>query len=407
MMPNSISRHFRGGARRIVSLFVVTVVVLSWAMTVSAAAESTGPESPGQVTAILVRPIHDAQVVLGDDGMDHVEYELLVVSVFGDPVTLSSVAVVDPAGRVLVRISGDVLAAATQNLYTKAASPVIPPSAAVSVDVDLALRPGTVPPRVTHRIAYTVPADSPSAPIIGSTEIDGPEVAINRQPATVIKPPLQGDGWLATTACCKPNLHRDLRLAIDGSRFDTGETFAVDWAKVKNDRLSDGDGSTNEQYYAFGADVLAVADGTVVFVQDGKPEAAPNAATIPLDQTDFGGNQVMIKIAPNVYAVYEHLQPGSLKVKVGDVVKAGAPVAKLGNTGPSAGPHLHFELLNRPNLFSARSLPFVIQRYALAGTVDIATAEADHLVISPDSRQVRAAYPLWGGIQNFPPTKAN
>ena len=87
MMPNSISRHFRGGARRIVSLFVVTVVVLSWAMTVSAAAESTGPESPGQVTAITVRPIHEAQVVRGDDGKDHVEYDLLVVNVVGDPVT--------------------------------------------------------------------------------------------------------------------------------------------------------------------------------------------------------------------------------------------------------------------------------------------------------------------------------
>ena len=35
--------------------------------------------------------------------------------------------------------------------------------------------------------------------------------AINRRPATVIKPPLKGDGWLATTACCTPNLHRDLR----------------------------------------------------------------------------------------------------------------------------------------------------------------------------------------------------
>ena len=43
----------------------------------------------------------------------------------------------------------------------------------------------------------------------------------------------------------------------------------------------------------------------------------------------------------------------------------------------------------------------------VAGTVDIATAEADHLVISPDSWQVRSAYPLWAGIQNFPPTKAN
>ena len=101
--------------------------------------------------------------------------------------------------------------------------------------------------------------------MVGSLEVDAPEVAINREPAMVIRPPLKGKGWLATTACCKPNVHRDLRVAIDGVRIETAETFAVDWAKVKNDRLFDGDGKRVEQYYGFGEDVLAVADGTVVY----------------------------------------------------------------------------------------------------------------------------------------------
>ena len=90
-----------------------------------------------------------------------------------------------------------------------------------------------------------------------------------------------------------------------------------------------------EDYYGFGADVLAVADGTVVFTQDGVPEQTPSTV-LPADkQADIRGNKVVVKIAPRVFAVYEHLQPGSLTVKVGDVVKAGAVLAKLGNTGPS------------------------------------------------------------------------
>ena len=186
----------------------------------------------------------------------------------GDPVTLSSVTVLDPAGKELDRIDGDKLAAATQNLYTHAPVRAIPSSGAVAVEVDLALAPGTVPARVTNRIAYTLPAGAPSAAVLGATEVDGPEVAVNRRPAIVIKPPLEGNGWLATTACCGPNPHRDLRLAVDGSRIETPETFAVDWGLVKGDRLFEGDGSTNEQFYGFGADVLAVADGTVVFTQD-------------------------------------------------------------------------------------------------------------------------------------------
>ena len=69
-------------------------------------------EDYGRPTAILVSPIHEAQVVRGDDGMDHVEYELLVVSVFPEPVTLSSVIVLDPGGKELMRMDGAALAAA-------------------------------------------------------------------------------------------------------------------------------------------------------------------------------------------------------------------------------------------------------------------------------------------------------
>jgi hypothetical protein len=225
-------------------------------------------EGYGRPTTILVSPIHEAQIVRGDD-------ELLVVNVFSEPVTLSSVTVLDPAGKELMRIEGGTLAAATQTLFAKTATPIVPASAAVSVDVDLMLPPDTAPERVTHRIVYTLKADSELALMVGGLEVDAPEVAINRQPAIVIRPPLKGNGWLATTACCKPNVHRDERIAIDGVRIETGETFAVDWAKVKNDRLFDGDGKRVEQYYGFGEDVLAVADGTVVSIRDGMPDQTP------------------------------------------------------------------------------------------------------------------------------------
>jgi hypothetical protein len=381
---------------------LVPVVAASVAMSATAVA-GAGKEKP-EVTAITVRPIHEAQVVRGDDGKDHVEYDLLVLSVVGDPVTLSSVTVLDRAGNELGRIDGDTLAAATQNLFTHAPVPAIPSSGAVAVEVDLALAPGTVPARVTNRIAYSLPEGTPSAVVLGANEgeVDGPKVAVNRRPAIVIKPPLAGNGWLVTTACCGPNPHRDLRLAIDGRRIETGETFAVDWGRLKGNRLFEGNGSTNEQFFGFGADVLAVADGTVVFTQDGEPEQTPGEATLAEKQSQIGGNKVILQIAPKVFAAYEHLQPGSLTVKVGDKVKAGAALAKLGNTGPSTGPHLHFGLLDRPDVFTGRALPFVFDRYTLAGTVDIANSQGDEIVISPESRQVRSAYPLWGRIQNFP-----
>jgi hypothetical protein len=207
-----------------------------------ALASDASAEAPDRPTAILASPIHEAQIVHADDGKDHVEYELLIVNVFSEPVTLASVTVLDPTGKELMRIEGGALAAATQTLFAKTATPVVPASAAVSVDVDLILTPDTAPERVTHRIAYTLKADSELASMVGSLEVNAPEVTINHPPAIVIGPPLKGKGWLATTACCKPNVHRDLRVAIDGVRIETAETFAIDWAKVKNDKLFDGDG---------------------------------------------------------------------------------------------------------------------------------------------------------------------
>src|SRR6516165_956984 len=209
-------------------------LMLAIVLALGSAASAAERDRP---TAIVVSPIHEAQIVRADDGKDHVEYELLVVNVFSEPVTLASVTVLDPAGKELMRIEGAALAAATQTLFAKTATPVVAASAAVSVDVDLILPPDTAPERVTHRIAYTLKVDSELALMVGSLEVDAPEVTINRQPAMVIRPPLKGKGWLATSACCKPNVQRDERIAIDGIRIETGETFAVDWARVKNDRL--------------------------------------------------------------------------------------------------------------------------------------------------------------------------
>jgi hypothetical protein len=190
-------------------------------------------------------------VVRGDDGKDHVEYELLVVNAVEQPVTLTSLTVLDPAAKELTRIDGPVLVAATQTLLDKKPVAEIPASAAVSVDVDLIVPPGTAPERVTHRLAYSVPAGTSTAVFVDPPVIDGPEVAINRRPATVIKPPLNG-GWLARH-------HR--RAAHPTSIGSSSRRSTVAASRPPKRSLSTGPSSratgsmkgraaTNEQFYA-------------------------------------------------------------------------------------------------------------------------------------------------------------
>ena len=87
------------------------------AAAILALVSAASAEGYGHPTAFVVSPIHEAQIVRGDDGMDHVEYDLLIVSVLSEPVTMSSVTVLDPAGKELMRIEGAGLAAVTQPLF--------------------------------------------------------------------------------------------------------------------------------------------------------------------------------------------------------------------------------------------------------------------------------------------------
>ena len=77
-------------------------------------------------------------------------------------------------------------------------------------------------------------------------------------------------------------------------------------------------------------------------------------------------------------------------------------LACLAASFPVMAFHLHLGLIDKPDASTGRSLPFVFDSFTLAGAIDFNASNGDRLVIMPDSRQVRFAYPLYGGIQNFP-----
>ena len=105
-----------------------------------------------------------------------------------------------------------------------------------------------------------------------------------------------------------------------------------------------GGGGSNSDYYAYGEEILAVADGTVVTAVDGVPENVPGSENPYM----AFGNVVVLRHRDDLFSVYGHLQPANIRVKVGGSVTRGTTLGLCGNSGNSSEPHLHFQLQDGP-----------------------------------------------------------
>ena len=369
------------------------------------AGQATPVAPPGvtaQTTALLVTAIHDPLRVTGSDGMVHLEYDLVLTNVFTTPVTITAIDVLTPEGESLLRLEGDGLEAMTRPLIGTTPTDVVPQSGAVAAIIDVVVPPDQVPERLTHRISYELTPDAPALAVIGSREIRGPDLTVDPFAPLVIAPPLRGPGWMNANGCCAASAHRSAILAVDGARLVKFETFAIDWVRLEGPRFYAGDGTRNEDHFAFGAELLAVADGTVAFVRDGMPEETPFEPSKSLRQPlDYGGNEVVLELAPGVFAFYAHLQPGSIRVEIGEAVKAGQVLGLLGNTGNTDAAHLHFQLADGPDVLTATSLPFVIDEWTLAGTVSPEGSRTEIQVVGPPEPQTNT-FPLEMSVADFP-----
>ena len=122
-----------------------------------------------------------------------------------------------------------------------------------------------------------------------------------------------------------------------------------------------GDGKKNTDFFAFGADILAVADGTVVSVIDGVPDNEPGA----LNPYAATGNSVTIEHEGKVFSTYAHLKDHSAKVREGAKVKKGTVLGACGNSGQTSQPHLHFQLQDSASMAASWGVEAVFAELVL------------------------------------------
>lgn len=116
--------------------------------------------------------------------------------------------------------------------------------------------------------------------------------------------------------------------------------YAYDFIGTKDGYSYSGDPLNNESYYAFGREVLAPADGTVIAVTDGIEDNIPGEmnADQPL------GNMVIIQHEHGEFSLLAHFKKGSIVVQVGDKVTSGQLLGECGNSGNSSEAHIHYQV---------------------------------------------------------------
>ncbi len=162
---------------------------------------------------------------------------------------------------------------------------------------------------------------------------------------------------------------QEFAMDLVGANQKDAESF-TDISRPKPVKLAD--------YSIWGRDVLAVGDGVVLETGDRFPEERMS------DPDTFGkpgyaiglikelipkigwtnavaGNFVVIDHGNGEFSAYCHLQEGSIRVKPGDRVNRGTVIARVGNTGNSGAPHLHFQLMDSPDFFIANGLPMMFE----------------------------------------------
>jgi peptidase M23-like protein len=146
---------------------------------------------------------------------------------------------------------------------------------------------------------------------------------------------------------------RDLVAASAGDPLQgrNANLYAYDLVRVDDDgSMFHGSADRKEDWLTFGAPIIAPVRGAVVEAVDGVPDNSfvDGKAVVPpqahaLDPLGLG-NHVLIRAADGRVSWLLHMEPGSVAVKTGDWVVPGQMLGRVGFSGDSIFPHLHFNV---------------------------------------------------------------
>lgn len=113
-----------------------------------------------------------------------------------------------------------------------------------------------------------------------------------------------------------------------------------------------------ENYYSYKQKIYAPQDGYIIdLCNEYEDTKVRKGRPIVCDCDNVAGNYMIIKHKHGEYSMIAHILKNSFQVKVGDMVKIGDYLAKVGNSGNSNGPHIHFQVQDSFHLEKAKGIP--------------------------------------------------
>jgi len=363
----------------------------AFALIASAQAAAQGVEEAFDVPISIEVPVHPTPVT-GDDGKRYVVYNLFLWNWGVNDLNLKAVEIFDDERRTLLTRYDEKALSQLHRFNALIPQPArlraselrrIPGGRTSVLYVGFTIdASGSVPTALRHRFRFeTNPnvrllREAPVEPDL-SMVLDGLVVPVASEKPLVIGPPLRDGPWKCSGGIDNNSLHQhQTTLVVRAGKARIPERFAIDFQKVdaKGDILPNPfpDEIDNTMFYGYGEEVLAVADGVVSFVKDGIPENVPQASgeikpAVPITRETVAGNHLAIDLGHHRYAFYAHLEPGSLRVKLGDKVRRGQVLGLVGNSGNAVGPHLHFHMCDQNALNGCEGLPFVFDAFQIVG----------------------------------------
>jgi hypothetical protein len=366
-----------------------------------------GKQTPqGKQTPLLMRVLDPPQPVKGTDGKYHLVYELVLTNSSPGTATVESVKTMDAkSGEVVGTLAGAELAARTALLgdVSGQTSEQVGSGRVALVFLDVTfddLR--DVPKAIEHRLkaSFDIPAGFASNLFPAQTTDTGGGTGVSRKKPVILDPPLTGANWVVANGCCTVSPHRGAILGLD-QKLLAAERYAIDWIQSDDEGhiLLPDDNTKLTDFPAYGKPVLAVAKGRVVEVVEGYPDVKPGVLDPALTLKDAGGNYVILDIGGGKFAFYAHLKPNSIEVEEGQRVRSGQRLARLGNSGNTTAPHLHFHVMDAPLALGADSnLPYVFDSFRYQGRIEDDLTPV--LLENPDPREDEL--PLTQSVVTFP-----